>query len=81
MTDNEINTIITKIESLHTKILKSKFAEQVTESEIMSLILAVIELGHQKAENEKLKEELKITRAYLHDNGLEWDLLSYSKRI
>ena len=81
MTDNDINTIITKIESLHTKILKSKFAEQVTESEIMSLILAVIELSHQKAEIEKLKEELKITRAYLHDNGLEWDLLSYSKRI
>jgi protein-arginine kinase activator protein McsA len=33
-----------------------------------------------KAEIEKLQGELETTRAYLHDNGLEWDLLSYSKR-
>ena len=32
-----------------------------------------------KAENERLKEEAKTIRAYIHDNGLEWDLLSYSK--
>ena len=28
----------------------------------------------------RLQKENKITREYLHDNGLEWDLLSYSKR-
>lgn len=33
-----------------------------------------------QVENERLKEELKITRAYLHDSGLEWDLLSYAER-
>ena len=33
-----------------------------------------------KTEVEKLKNELTITRNYIHDNGLEWDLLSYSKR-
>ena len=26
------------------------------------------------------KAELEMTRKYIHDNGLEWDLLSYSKR-
>ena len=33
-----------------------------------------------REEIERLQKELKITRAYIHDNGLEWDLLSYSKR-
>ncbi len=28
----------------------------------------------------RLQKENKITREYLHDNGLEWGLLSYSKR-
>jgi hypothetical protein len=37
-------------------------------------------INRQKAEIERLQKELKITRAYIHDNGLEWDLLSYSKR-
>ena len=27
-------------------------------------------------ENKKLKEELEFTRLYIHDQGLEWDLLS-----
>lgn len=31
--------------------------------------------------SKKLNEELEITRAYIHDNGLEWALLSYSKRV
>lgn len=39
-----------------------------------------IVIATQKAENDKLTEELKVTRQYLHDNGLEWDLLSYTKR-
>lgn len=44
-----------------------------------------IALNHEerkglKAEIERLQGELETTRAYLHDNGLEWDLLSYSKR-
>lgn len=39
-----------------------------------------IEFFQQKQELEKLEKEAKITRAYLHDNGLEFDLLSYSQR-
>lgn len=31
-------------------------------------------------ELEKLKKELQITREYIHDNNLEWDLLSYLTR-
>jgi hypothetical protein len=27
-------------------------------------------------EHQKLKEELEFTRKYIHDNSLEWDLLS-----
>lgn len=34
----------------------------------------------QQAEIQKLKDELKITREYIHNNGLEWDLLSYAQR-
>ena len=54
MTNSDINVISSKIDSLHAKILKSKFAEVVTESEMMSLILAVGELNRQKAEIERL---------------------------
>jgi hypothetical protein len=54
MTGNDIKTICEKIDSLHTKILKSKFAETVTESEILSLTLAVRGLNDQKAEIERL---------------------------
>ena len=44
-------------------------------------IYGVFDLAdRQKAEIERLQKELKTTRAYIHDNGLEWDLLSYSKR-
>ena len=45
MSDKDIETIISKIDSLHHKILNSKFAEQVTESEMMALILAVQEFS------------------------------------
>ena len=56
MADNDIKTICEKIESLHAKILKSKFAETVTESEMLSLILAVKEINRQKAEIEELRK-------------------------
>ena len=54
MTDNDIKTICEKIDSLHTKILKSKFAESVTESEIISLMLAGTILNRQQKEIERL---------------------------
>lgn len=40
------------------------------------------EIGMElQAENERLNEEAKTIRAYIHDNGLEWDLLSYLKEL
>lgn len=68
MTDNDINKIIDKIDSLHRKILNSKFAEQVTESEMMSLILVVQELTRQKAEIERLNEVVE--RLQKHNRAL-----------
>ena len=53
MTSNDINTIVSKLESLHSKILKSKFAEVVYESEIMALILAVNTINRQQEELEE----------------------------
>ena len=47
-TDEEV--ISEKLESLHKKILKSKFAETVYESEIMALIVAVQTINRQKSE-------------------------------
>lgn len=41
---------------------------------------AVAEALSKWDEYDKLKSELEITRQYIHDNGLEWDLLSYSNR-
>lgn len=58
MTDKDLKTIFEKIESLHEKILKSRFAETVTESEMISLILAVRFLSEQQAEIERLKCEM-----------------------
>ena len=37
-------------------------------------------INNQNAEIERLNKELSITRSYIHDNGLEFDLLSYYKR-
>lgn len=62
MTDKDIKTISEKIDSLHKKILESKFAEKVTESEMVSLILAVKELNRQKTEIENLNIELQAMR-------------------
>ena len=64
MTDNDITTICGKIESLHDKIIKSKFSEMVTESEMICLILAVQELNRQKAEIERLKDYPKCVYEY-----------------
>lgn len=37
-------------------------------------------IKEKDAEIEKWTKELKITREYMHNNGLEWDLLSYYTR-
>jgi predicted transcriptional regulator len=52
MTDNEI---IKALDNLRRKILATRFAEQVTESEIMGLVNAISLINRQKAEIERLK--------------------------
>lgn len=66
MTDNDIKIVCEKLESLHEKILKSKFAETVTESEMLSLILAVRGLNDQKAEINSACAFLEEERKYNH---------------
>lgn len=41
---------------------------------------AIDHINRQQAEIEKQNEELQFIRQYIHDNGLEWDLLSKSKK-
>jgi len=79
MTDNDINKITSKIESLHKKILKSKFAKQVTESEMMSLILAVGEIDRQKAEIERLKE--RYNKLCEHAEKVEYEVVEKNADI
>ena len=72
MTDNEIIKALKKILELMC------YEGDLQRSAIISKSLDLI--SRQKAEIERFNNELKITREYLHDNGLEFDLLSYSKR-
>lgn len=57
MSNDDITTICSKIESLHTKILNSNFCEMVTESEMLCLILVVQELNLQNTKLQKAKKE------------------------
>lgn len=59
MTDNDLKIISENIDSLHIKILKSKFAETVTESEVVSLILAIRFLNRQRKKIDDLTERLE----------------------
>ena len=77
--------------------LNKKVAEQKAEIEKLnkkldeSLELAIdfeadlnnrdVEIKDLKAEIERLTEELKITRACVHDKGLEWGLISIKKLV
>ena len=55
MTDNDIKKAL---ECLHKRILQSKFAEEITETEIMGLVNALKLINRQKAKNESLKVDL-----------------------
>lgn len=80
MTDNEI---IKAFDCCNNKTLDCDecpchYKQEKPCLELDNLVFDLI--NRQKAEIERLQKELKITRAYIHDNGFEWDLLSYSKR-
>ena len=55
MTDNEI---IKALECLHKRILQSKFAEEITETEIMGLVNAPKLINRQKAEILELQKRI-----------------------
>lgn len=59
---------------------KTNICDGSLEDKIKTLKIVDDVVNSQKAEIEKLNKELQVTRQYIHDNGLEWDLLSYSKR-
>ena len=83
MTDNEIVKALeccANLEACEKCPMGSmeKYDIDTCEHQIMLYSLDLI--NRQKAEIERLNNELKITREYLHDNGLEWDLLSKSEK-
>ena len=81
MTNNDINTICEKLDSLHKKILKSNFAERVSESEMMALILAVGTLNRQKTEIDILIRKKETLRDEILDLQSELDKLNTSKNV
>ena len=68
---NRINRLQTDKDFLKAELSDCEFLKKELE----------IDKKNLETENERLKKELNITRAYLHDKGLEFDLLSYSERI
>ena len=81
MTDKDLKTIIEKIESLHDKILKSRFAETVSESEMMALILAVRFLSEQQVEINKLNATNEITAECIKRQDEELEKLRKERDI
>lgn len=73
MSDEEI--IAKKLDSLHEKILKSKFAETVYESEVMALILAVQTINRQKAEIDILIRKHDTLRDEIAEKDMEIERL------
>ena len=66
------------IKRLKTRIVRYQLKNTNQRNALASLNKKVAE---QKAEIERLQEELKITRAFIHDNGLEWGLMSIKKLV
>lgn len=80
MTDNEI---IKALKCLHKRILQSKCAEEITETEIMGLVNALDLINRQKAEIERLNkncEELiyKIEYLLCHATGNKFSKYTYT---
>ena len=55
--DMNNNDIVNCLDLLHKRILhNSKFAEEVTEAEVLALVSAISLIKHQKSDIEKVKE-------------------------
>jgi hypothetical protein len=82
MTDNEIvkelEKLIEELDDGYTTCIEHGGKRDLTIERDLSLYCDVLDLiNRQKAEIERLNKELETTRAYIHDNGLEYDLLAY----
>ena len=62
--------ILTCLDLLHKRILHSRFAEEVTEAEILALVEVVDLIKHQKSDIEKLTETLKYYLDTNEENGV-----------
>lgn len=65
--DNKFETIAANLDRLHVKILNHKFAEVVSENEIMSLALAVETINRQQAEIARLQKEVNLVSMRFQD--------------
>ena len=66
---------------LRKKTLENVFHCNLSQTD-KECIYGVFDLAdRQKAEIERLQKELETTRAYIHDNGLEWDLMSKKEMV
>ena len=81
MTDKDLKTIFEKLESLHDKILKSRFAETVRESEMMALVLAVRFLREQQSEIERLNATNEIAAECIKRQDEELEKLRKERDI
>lgn len=64
------NDIINCLDLLHRRVLHSRFAEDVTEAEILSLVEVIDLIKHQKSDIEKLTETLKYYLDTNEENGV-----------
>lgn len=60
------------------KALKECLSEPCSEQAYIKAVRnALFLINHQNAEIERLQKECETTRAYIHNNGLEWGLVSH----
>ena len=81
MNDNDIIKVLQHCTTKGISCSKCPAYVSVERSNCKKYFRGAIDLiNRQNAEVEKLQNELKITRQYIHENNLEYDLLAYSKR-
>ena len=66
------------IEALN-NLLGTDHAYYQGDKNVGALVELIVTANKLFEENKMLNTELQITRAYIHDNGLEWDLITHYK--
>lgn len=75
-----LTTIKNALDLINRQQAEIERLEYCNEVNISSIGTLHERIKEKDAEIEKWTKELKITREYMHNNGLEWDLLSYYTR-